>query len=437
MKALFLYIFISVSLVFVAQNNALVINNDAFIVINGGTIGDEAVLVVNQSHPNGITTSGTGGNIITNGEFDYIKWNNGTGTGNYNVPFTARTGMNKIPLQINISSAGVGNGYMALSSWEVSPGPASNNQPWPSEVVHMAGANGQADVSEYAIDRFWVIDVRDPLGTGQTFTTFPTPTIIFNYSLHPDEIGGGNVLATNNLGAQQYDGTQNKWFGWFTAGIPNGIYGNGAVPGIVSGVNPPAGTWYRTWTLADMSEPLPVEMTYFNGNCEDNGIVIEWQTASELNNDYFEIHKSQNGYEFEKIATIIGNGNSSYIQNYSYTDEVGASSNVFYKIAQVDFDGNTKFYDPIQVNPCMGDNGLNVYAPNLREITIELTSSFDADYEMIIYDALGKQIKSPSLLQAKQGFNRFDIQDENLAFGTYMITLFNDQNKMTKKLILR
>ncbi len=437
MKKLYFVLFSLISLVFFAQNNALVINNDAFIVINAGTVGDEAVLVVNQSHPNGIVTTGTGGNIITNGEFDYIKWNNGTGTGNYTVPFTARTGMNKMPLSINITGAGVGAGYMALSSWEVSPGPAFNNQPWPSEVVHMAGANGQADVSEYAVDRFWIIDVRDPLGTGQTFTTFPTPTLTFNYNLHPDEIGGGNMLATNNLGAQQYDGVQDKWFGWFTGGIPNGIYGNGNIPGVVSGVNPPAGTWYRTWTLADMSEPLPVTMNFINGTCESNGIVIEWQTASELNNDYFEIHKSQNGYDFEKIASINGNGSSSQTQNYSYIDEAGANSQVYYKIAQVDTDGNTKFYDPIQVNPCESENGFNVYAPNLKEITIELTSSFDAEYELIIYDALGKQITTPRQLSAKQGFNRFEIQDENLAFGTYMITLFNDHNKLTKKLILR
>ena len=88
--------FMVLSISLLSQNNALVIKDNAFVVINGGAAGTEAVMVINQSNPSGIITTGTGGNIVAQGEFDYIKWNVQTGTGNYVIPFTANIGSVKM-----------------------------------------------------------------------------------------------------------------------------------------------------------------------------------------------------------------------------------------------------------------------------------------------------------------------------------------------------
>lgn len=420
-----------------SAQNALVIQNNAYIVLNGGTSGNEAVLVVNQSNPAGIITSGSGGNIITDGEFDYVKWNIQTGSGNYTVPFTTDNSNVKIPLSINVTSAGTGTGYLALSTWEVSTGVASNNMPYPSEVVHMAGANGQADVSEYAVDRFWIMDVNDPLGTGETFGNEPVATYNFGFNPSVNETGGSNALAVMNLGAQRYNGATDQWHGWFsgTPAVANAIWGtsNGTS---VSGVAP-VGPWYRTWTLADISEPLPIELTSFEVNCDEEGVVIQWETASELNNDYFELQKSENGVDFNVLAIIDGNGSSNSTTQYSYTDPSGAMSGAFYRISQVDFDGYAKDYEAVKVSPCISNDDLVVYAGNAGEVVIEVESFQDEDFTVVIYDALGKQIGMTTVVSAVEGGNRFSMQNDALAFGNYLVTLRSANRVLSQKVILK
>lgn len=439
MRFIFLLLIVQFGNLILAQNNALVLRNNAFIVINGGTVGTEAVLVINQSNPSGITTSGTGGNIITQGEFDYVKWNIRTGTGNYVIPFTTDVTNVKIPLSVNVNTAGAGTGYLASSSWDVSTGAGSfNNTPYPSEVSHMAGANGQADVSEYAVDRFWIMDINDPLGTGEVFTTEPIASYNFTYNTDPSETGDGNVLAVGNLGAQRYDGAANKWHGWFsgTPPVANAIWGADDAGGNVSGVAP-VGPWYRTWTLADISEPLPIELTNFEANCEEQGVVINWETASELNNDYFEIQKSTDGVEFNTITTVAGNGSSSAITQYSYTDLTGTMNGAFYRIVQVDFDGYSKEYEVVNVNPCFSNDNLNVYSGVEGEVIIEIEAFQNEQFSAIIYDALGRQIGTSTTLSAVEGRNKFSIQNADLAFGNYLITLRSTTRVFSQKLILK
>jgi hypothetical protein len=393
-----------------AQNNSLIINNDAFIVIDGGTAGNETVVVIDQSNSNGIITMGTGGNIITMGEFDYLKWNSKTGSGLYTVPFSTDIGLVKIPLGVNVTSAGTGNGYMALSTWDVSSGALQyDNTPYPSEVIHMSGADGSADVSENVVDRFWIIDITDPLGTGELFTTAPVSSISFGYNTAAAEVADGNTLNLGDLVAQQYDGVTDKWFGWFSGGTANGVYGTDNGGGMVSGVIPPVGAWHRTWTLSDVSSPLPVELTFFEGDCEKEGIVLTWQTASEINNDYFEIQKSIDGVNFESIASVQGAGNSSSYINYSFMDESSTTSNAFYKIAQIDFDGTRKDYPAIRTTPCINNGNANVYSAFSGEITLEIDLNNSEDVHVLVLDQLGKEIGLSNHYEGKEGFNQFKL----------------------------
>ncbi len=418
--------------------NAIVINDNAFIVLDGGTAGTETVVVVDQSNANGIITTGTGGNIITMGEFDYLKWNNKTGTGNYVIPFTTDIGAVKIPLTVNVTSAGVGNGYMALSTWDVSPGAGNfDNTPYASEVIHMSGADGSADVSQNVVDRFWVIDIDDPLGTGELFTTAPISTMSFGYNTSAAEVGDGNTITLGDLVAQHYDGITDKWFGWFSAGTANGVYGADNGTGLVAGVTPAVGAWYRTWTLSDKSGPLPVEMTYFESECEKNGIVLQWQTATEINNDFFEVQKSLNGVDFNVLAKVPGYGNSSTYRDYTYTDEYETGSGAFYRISQVDYDGTRKDYPAIKTNPCISSGNVNVYSAYPGEITLELDLNQDEDVQVKLLDNLGKEIGVSNLYEGRNGFNQFKLNYNNLAFGNYFVVISSSSFNTTTKVVLK
>jgi len=79
------------------SQNRLIFNNNSYVVMN-----DSCYLVIDNNSSNAITLLGTGGNIISESEFNIIKWNIGTATGTYTIPFTKSPG-NKIPFSINIS----------------------------------------------------------------------------------------------------------------------------------------------------------------------------------------------------------------------------------------------------------------------------------------------------------------------------------------------
>jgi hypothetical protein len=246
------------------------------------------------------------------------------------------------------------------------------------------------------------------------------------------------MLAVGNLGAQRYDGATDKWHGWFsgTPLVANAIWGTDNASGNVSGVAP-AGPWFRTWTLADISEPLPIELTNFEANCEEKGVVLNWETASELNNDYFEVQKSENGIDFNTLTTIPGNGSSNMTTNYSYVDVNGTMGGAFYRIAQVDFDGYAKEYEAVKVNPCFSNDNLTVYAGSVGEVIIEIESFNDEDFTVVMYDDLGRQIGPSTVFSTVEGGNKISIQNGDLAFGNYLVTLRSATQVLSKKVILK
>lgn len=438
-KTLFLLTGLGFALASTAQNNALVINNDAFLVLNGGTDGTESVIVVNQSHQDGIITAGTGGNIITKGEFDYIKWNVGTSTGAYNIPLTSDVGNVKIPLTVGITGGGTGSGYMAISTWDVSTGAGQfDNTPYASEVTHMAGANGSADNSENAVDRFWIIDVSDPLGTGETYSAIPTPSITFGYNSAVAETGDGNDNSmVGNLGGQHFDPVGENWHGAGAGAASTGIWGvdNGA--GLVTGVVPDAGTWFRSWTLANFLSPLPVELNFFETECKTEGVIITWQTASETNASHFEVYKSFDGIEFEYVETIQAQGNSNVNVDYSMIDESINTSDAMYKLVQVDFDGTSHDMTTEVEHACISNAGLNVYGDMNGDVVIDWNASVDGAYDVVLYDGIGKQVSGVQNINVVSGFNQFKLSYMQLAFGNYMIQISNGEETFVKKLVIR
>jgi hypothetical protein len=88
---------------------------------------------------------------------------------------------------------------------------------------------------------------------------------------------------------------------------------------------------------------LPVEIIRFVAKADDRGVLLQWTTASEINNDYFDVQRSIDGINFKTIGTILGNGNSSEEHNYQYVDENESNQNWCYRLKQVDFDGEINY----------------------------------------------------------------------------------------------
>lgn len=98
-------------------------------------------------------------------------------------------------------------------------------------------------------------------------------------------------------------------------------------------------------TLFDESiQHLPIELIYFTATINDSDIELNWETASENNNSGFEVQKSTDGINFTTISWINGNGTTSSINDYSYTDLKSLNSDViYYRFKQLDNNGEFKF----------------------------------------------------------------------------------------------
>ena len=88
---------------------------------------------------------------------------------------------------------------------------------------------------------------------------------------------------------------------------------------------------------------LPVDLISFEAEREEDNIKLNWSTASEENNDYFEIQKSYDGEVFTPIGYVDGAGNSNAVVEYSYTDS--ETNKAYYRLKQLDYDGEFEYSD--------------------------------------------------------------------------------------------
>jgi len=117
-------------------------------------------------------------------------------------------------------------------------------------------------------------------------------------------------------------------------------------------VNVTTSTNFGAVTLASIvtPSPLPIQLLSFEGKIVPMGVQLRWNTASELNNDHFEIQKLTGGEKFESITSIKGNGTSNEPHFYEYLDMNAVPGISYYRLKQVDFDNHSSYSNIISVN---------------------------------------------------------------------------------------
>ncbi len=412
----------------------VVINNDAYITLNGGTAGTPIFLVVENPNANAITTAGTGGNIVSEGEFNKVRWRIGTNTGSYTLPYYSQlnaAGM-KIPYTLNITGAGAGGTEIDFSTYRTSGLGSGSNAPLPSMVAHFLDA-GTATVNNelFVVDRFWMVDA-----TG--YGTRPTSTMTIQYDNSAAEIASGNTLVEGNLVAQRYNSTSNEWEG--DPAMTQIFYGLGSLNTGARTLGPfavPANDLFETWVLVDRTMLLPVEMLDMNVICNGVKNTIKWSTASESNNSHFSIERSTDGSNFTEIAQVQGAGNSSSQINYTYHDKDNVEGLVYYRLKQVDFDGEYSYTDILIAN-CSeeGTDIITHYDNGSSNTFLQIQSGRDQNGVISIYTAEGRLVAN-SQHDLREGNNEILLNTSTLSKGIYMISLQTNDQTISRKIYLR
>jgi hypothetical protein len=216
-------------------------------------------------------------------------------------------------------------------------------------------------------------------------------------------------------------------------------HGNGGTTGTTSAgtiVTSSAVTSFSPFTLASTSmldNPLPIELLSFSADViERDKVLLKWQTASETDNDYFTIERSEDGYNWEEISTIVGAGNSNSLLSYQTKDNSPYSGISYYRLKQTDFDGQFAYSQVIAIKiKSLGNSLVSIYPnPATNHITIE--GNKKELNGISIYNLQGQEIvKKIEILENNQSKKTLDLS--NLNSGIYFIKTKTTTNKLIKQ----
>lgn len=176
---------------------------------------------------------------------------------------------------------------------------------------------------------------------------------------------------------------------------------------------------------------LPVELIEFNATPLDETVAITWQTASEVNNSHFVLQRSKEGLTWESITTIPGSGNSNTILSYQHFDLDPFKARSYYRLKQVDFDGQYAYSDVEVVD---FDNELNVkVTPNPSRSVLSVNLKRSSGVKTIELS----DMKGVRLYHKQAGDQTtFNIDVSQYSPGIYILQIMGDHGKVeTRKII--
>ena len=202
---------------------------------------------------------------------------------------------------------------------------------------------------------------------------------------------------------------------------------------------------YQGWmAVVKYAPPLPVELTSFTALAQNGFIELNWTTATEINNQGFEVQRSSSHSEFVTVGFVEGNGTTTEVQHYSFRDK-DVSGFLRYRLKQVDFDGSYEYSDIVEVEVLgnlsyeLAQNYPNPFNP-ITNISYTLPS--ESQVKLSIYNPLGELVET--IVNQKQDAGKYDAvwNAANHPSGVYIYTLDavsvngSKQSKISKKMLL-
>jgi hypothetical protein len=192
------------------------------------------------------------------------------------------------------------------------------------------------------------------------------------------------------------------------------------------------GSWRLDNVVFNGTSTLPISLTSFTGKAIDQSVLLNWETASESNNNYFEVLKSSNGKTFSAIGTVKGSGTTTDAKIYSLVDNNPAAGTNYYQLVQYDFDGKSSKSDVIPVNSTIANSSLTVYAA-ASSVNVSINSANATNGTLKIFDITGKKLNETKLSLTK-GFNTLSLP-LSLNSGIHVINFITSAEIINSKFI--
>ncbi|MBK8701075.1 MAG: T9SS type A sorting domain-containing protein [Saprospiraceae bacterium] len=187
---------------------------------------------------------------------------------------------------------------------------------------------------------------------------------------------------------------------------------------------------------------LPVELVDFYGKYNDRAETndLTWITASEVNNEYFEVMRSLDGKNFEAIGKVEGAGNSSAILTYNFVDDklIDAQELYYYQLRQVDYDGAETLSDVVTIKvPYQSSRQASIYPnPATDFVSIKVTGNTGDQIQARIFDNAGKLVMTLLQSNLAQNVDYFKADISGIPSGVYMVNIQVAGSSYNHKLII-
>ena len=178
--------------------------------------------------------------------------------------------------------------------------------------------------------------------------------------------------------------------------------------------------------LAQITTPIPVELTSFTVSSENGKVHLLWETATELNNAGFSIERSKDNIRFSEIVFIEGNGTTTEKSSYSYTDNSTLAGKYYYRLKQVDLDGSFHYSKTVEVDlgiPKQFSLDQNYPNPFNPRTTIRFALPVNAKVNIKLYNTLGQEVVNILNSDLSAGVHETIFNASNLSSGVYFYRL--------------
>lgn len=216
------------------------------------------------------------------------------------------------------------------------------------------------------------------------------------------QLGNGNYLITNGAGVYVID--QNT-----------GVLLSTQVSG-VSG---------RSASNYDLSI-VPVELTSFAANVVDQSVLLNWTTATEVNNQGFEVHRSEDGISFSNMGFVPGFGTTTEPKSYSYTDQSVNNGTYYYRLKQIDYNGRFTYSGTVEAEVslplqfALDQNYPNPFNPST---SIQFSVPVDAQVKIGVYNLVGEKVAEVVNKDFSAGTHKVDFEATSFTSGIYFYRL--------------
>lgn len=172
-------------------------------------------------------------------------------------------------------------------------------------------------------------------------------------------------------------------------------------------------TSFSEYAVGGGGEAIPIELLNFDARLENGVVQLLWSTATETNNEFFIVEKS-NGIDFTEVAKINGAGNSSVIRNYTARDEKPFSGVSYYRLKQIDYNGNHHYSRIVSVNNTTSGNPMVIFPnPSARMVKVKFMNPVPKA-EVVVFNQHGTISFNKSFLNLDNNLIELNLWDELL-----------------------